>query len=47
VFGSEIDEDLRRLIDEGWREVSWVKNARTKRSFRRKLATVGRKISRS
>jgi hypothetical protein len=21
VFGGEMDEDLRRLIDEGWREV--------------------------
>jgi len=28
VFGGEIDEDMRRLIDEGWREVIWVKNAR-------------------
>ncbi len=23
-----IDEDMWRLIDEGWREVIWVKNAR-------------------
>jgi len=27
-----IDEDMRRLIDEGWREVIWVKNARTKKA---------------
>jgi hypothetical protein len=33
VFGGEIDEDLRRLIDEGWREVIWVKNARTKQTL--------------
>ncbi len=26
-----IDEDMRRLIDEGWREVIWVKNARKKK----------------
>jgi hypothetical protein len=23
-----IDKDMRRLIDEGWGEVIWVKNAR-------------------
>ncbi len=27
-----IDEDMWRLIDEGWREVIWVKNARTKKA---------------
>jgi hypothetical protein len=27
-----IDEDMRRLIDEGWREVIWVKNARTNKA---------------
>jgi hypothetical protein len=32
VFGGEIDEDLRRLNDEGWREVILVKNARTKQA---------------
>ncbi len=26
-----INEDMRRLIDEGWREVIWVKNARKKK----------------
>jgi hypothetical protein len=26
--GGEIDEDLRRLIDEVWREVIWVMSAR-------------------
>jgi hypothetical protein len=27
-----IDEDMRRLIDEGWREVIWVRNARTNKA---------------
>jgi len=27
-----IDADMRRLIDEGWREVIWVKNARTNKA---------------
>jgi hypothetical protein len=27
-----IDEDMRHLIDEGWREVIWVKNARGKQA---------------
>jgi hypothetical protein len=26
-----IDEDMRRLIDEGWREVIWVKIVRKKK----------------
>jgi hypothetical protein len=26
-----IDEDMRRRIDEGWREVIWVKKARKKK----------------
>ncbi len=26
-----INEDMQRLIDEGWREVIWVKNARKKK----------------
>ncbi len=26
-----IEEDMQRLIDEGWREVIWVKNARKKK----------------
>jgi hypothetical protein len=29
-----IKEDMRRLIDEGWREVIWVKNARRKQASR-------------
>jgi hypothetical protein len=32
VFGGEMDEDLQRLIDERWREVICVKNARTKQA---------------
>jgi hypothetical protein len=26
-----IDEDMRRLIDEGWREVIWMENVRKKK----------------
>ncbi len=32
-----IDEDMRHLIDEGWREVIWVKNVR-KKKLKKKLA---------
>ncbi len=32
MFGGEIDEDLRHLIDEGWKEVICVKNVRTKQA---------------
>jgi hypothetical protein len=28
-----IDEDMQRLIDEGWREVIWGKNARTNKAL--------------
>ncbi len=47
MFGGEIDEDLRRLIDEGWREVIGGEECEDEASFGRKLATVGRKISRN
>jgi hypothetical protein len=32
AFGGEINEGMRRLIDEGWREAIWVRIARTKKA---------------
>ncbi len=46
AFGGEINEGMRRLIDEGWREAIWVRIARMKKASRGSQWRLEKKISR-
>jgi hypothetical protein len=46
AFGGEINEGMRRLIDEGWREAIWVRIAKTKKASRGSQWRLEKKISR-